>query len=103
MVLASTGSAVHVTHVPHHQIFSERTDVTGRVPGLSRLQEMVGATAWLPVADIIDEMLHCPNAEPHGRRPGGPARKPMTAQEALYFMVMVTRRERTSARPRIDQ
>ncbi|MFI8811472.1 MULTISPECIES: NAD-dependent epimerase/dehydratase family protein [unclassified Streptomyces] len=60
LVLAATGSTAGVEHVPYQQVFPGRTDVTGRVPDLSRLQEMTGVPVWLPVADIIDEMLRTP-------------------------------------------
>ncbi|MCM2425078.1 NAD-dependent epimerase/dehydratase family protein [Streptomyces sp. RKAG337] len=62
LVLAATGSTAGIEHIPYRQVFPGRTDVTGRVPDLSRLEEMVGATSWLPVADVIDEMLRNPGS-----------------------------------------
>ncbi|MFE5857928.1 NAD-dependent epimerase/dehydratase family protein [Streptomyces sp. NPDC056500] len=62
MVLAATSSTAGVVHVPYQQIFPGRTDVTGRVPDLSRLREMTGTPAWPAVADIINTMLRTPRA-----------------------------------------
>lgn len=53
LVLAETGSASGVTHVPYEQVFPGRTDVVRRVPAQDRFASVIGPTEWLPVAAIV--------------------------------------------------
>ncbi|MGW7416031.1 NAD-dependent epimerase/dehydratase family protein [Streptomyces sp. NPDC054863] len=56
-VLAETGSTAGRVHLPYQHVFPGRTDVTGRVPSLRHLGEMVGDTDWLTAGRIVTNMV----------------------------------------------